>query len=582
VLTTIRQIRDLLAPGSRRRVWLLLGLMVVGTLLESLSIGVVVPVLGVLADPGWIARYPLLQSIVDWIGADSPEQLAIWAMAALVTVYTLKTAFAATLAYTETRFAYATQADISNRLYAGYMRQPWTFHLQRNSAELIRNATAEPQLFALYLLALLHLCAEGLVLVALTSLLIAVEPAGALVAVVAMGTAAALFQFITRRRVQSWGVRRQQLESGRLKQLQQGLGGAKEVKLLGREPYFERLFAQHNRGFAHTLQRQQFVSQLPRLWLEAVAVFGIALLVITLVMRDKSFSAALPTLGLFAAAAFRLLPSLNRIVGAVQTMRFRAPSLHVVHRELALVPGDGSIASTGERIVVKAIALDGVSYRYPAAVQDVLNNVTLAIDSGTTVGFIGPSGAGKSTLVDVILGLLPPSSGTVSVNGADIQRNLRAWQNSVGYVPQSIYLVDDTVRRNVAFGLPDAQIDDERVWRALRDASMEEFVRSLHQGLDTVTGERGVRLSGGQRQRIGIARALYHDPDVLVLDEATSALDGATEAEVMQAVGALHGRKTVLIIAHRLTTIANCDFVYSLAQGKAHMNSPSVSAGGAV
>lgn len=322
-MTTLRQMRDVLSPGARRKVWLLLGLMVVGTVLESLSVGIVVPVLGVLADPGWIAPNPTMQSAVDWIRADSPESLAIWAMGVLVAVYTLKTIFATTLAYAETRFAYSTQADVSNRLYFGYMRQPWTFHLQRNSAELIRNATVEPQLFALYLLAVMHLCTEGLILIALTSLLIAVEPMVATVAVAAMGSAAALFQYSTRQRVETWGVRRQELEGLRLKQLQQGLGGAKEVKLHGRERYFEQIFDQHNGGFAHTLQRQQFVSALPRLWLEAVAVFGIALLAITLVIRDKSFAAALPTLGLFAAAAFRLLPSLNRIVGSVQTMRFR-------------------------------------------------------------------------------------------------------------------------------------------------------------------------------------------------------------------------------------------------------------------
>ncbi len=567
VLHTIRQISDVLSPGARRRVWLLLALMVVGTVLESLSIGVVVPVLAVLADPSWLERHPALQSAVASVGADTPARLAVWAMGALVTLYLAKTVFAAVLAYAESHFAYATQADLSSRLYAGYLRQPWTFHLQRNSAELIRNATAEPQLLSLLLLAILHLLSESLITLALAAVLIAAEPAGAVSALLTIGGAASIFQIMTRRRVDAWGKRRLQFEGSRLKQLQQGLGGAKEVKLLGREQHFERLFTEQDRGFTHTLQRQQFVSQLPRLWLEAVAIIGIAALVITLVMRDESFGAALPTLGLFAAAAFRLLPSLNRISGALQTIRFRMPSLGLVHRELAVVAIPGRTPPQPTPIRVQRIELDRVSYRYPNAAQDVLREVSLHIEAGTTVAFIGISGAGKSTLVDVILGLLPPRGGTVRVNGDDIQTNLRIWQNSVGYVPQSIYLVDDVIRRNVAFGLPDCDIDDAAVWRALRDASMEDFVRSLPHGLDTVTGERGVRLSGGQRQRIGIARALYHDPDVLVLDEATSALDGATEADVMQAVGALHGRKTVIIIAHRLTTIAKCSDVWQLYDG---------------
>jgi ABC-type multidrug transport system fused ATPase/permease subunit len=218
-------------------------------------------------------------------------------------------------------------------------------------------------------------------------------------------------------------------------------------------------------------------------------------------------------------------------------------------------------------MAVQQVCLDDVHYRYPAATEEVLRGVSLKIDAGTTVGFIGPSGAGKSTLVDVILGLLPPTAGQVRVDGTDIHTQLRAWQRAVGYVPQTIYLTDDTIRRNVAFGLADSEIGDDAVWKALRDASIDGFVRSLPHGLDTVTGERGVRLSGGQRQRIGIARALYHDPAVLVLDEATSALDGATEADVLEAVGALHGRKTVIVIAHKRTTIAKCDVVWRLQLG---------------
>jgi ABC-type multidrug transport system fused ATPase/permease subunit len=568
VLQTIRQIRDVLSPGARRRVWLLLALMVVGTVLESLSIGIVVPVLGVLAEPAWLDRHPALQDAVNRIGADTPQRLALWAMGALVAMYVAKTAFSATLAYAETRFAYGTQADIASRLFAGYLRQPWTFHLQRNSAELIRNSTAEPQLFALFLLAVLHFLSEALIALALAALLVAAEPVGAIVALATMGGAAALFQVMTRRRIARWGQRRLALEGSRLKQLQQGLGGAKEVKLLGRERHFERLFDVQNRAFTHTLQRQQFVSQLPRLWLETVGIVGIAALVVTLVMRDDSFAAALPSLGLFAAAAFRLLPSLNRIVGALQTIRFRLPSVQVVHAELKAIEGEEAGESVaGPAMTVQQICLKDVHFRYPTASEDVLRGVSLTIDAGTTVGFIGPSGAGKSTLVDVILGLLPPTAGHVRVDGTDIHTQLRAWQRAVGYVPQTIYLTDDTIRRNVAFGLPDSEISDDAVWKALKDASLDGFVRALPQGLDTVTGERGVRLSGGQRQRIGIARALYNDPAVLVLDEATSALDNATEAEVMEAVGALHGRKTVIIIAHRLTTIAKCDVVWRLQRG---------------
>jgi ABC-type multidrug transport system fused ATPase/permease subunit len=310
------------------------------------------------------------------------------------------------------------------------------------------------------------------------------------------------------------------------------------------------------------------VQMLPRLWLELLAVVGLATLAITMLAQGREAAAIVPTLALFAVAAFRLLPAVDRVLYAAQGLRFRAPAVATLHQELAL-PDAAPTPRRGAPTPFRSeIRLSGVSFTYPDAAAPALRGVDIAVAKGEAVGFIGASGSGKSTLVDVILGLLAPQAGQVAVDGRAIQEDLRAWQDQVGYVPQSIYLTDDSLRRNVAFGIPAGEIDDTRVARALRAAQLDEFVAGLPRGAETVVGERGVRLSGGQRQRIGIARALYHDPDVLVLDEATSALDLATEHGVMQAVAALQGAKTILIVAHRLSTVAGCQRLYRLDAGR--------------
>lgn len=309
------------------------------------------------------------------------------------------------------------------------------------------------------------------------------------------------------------------------------------------------------------------LTDLPRLWLELLAVAGLVALVLVLLVQGKPPTTLLPILGVFAAAAFRIMPSANRILGALQNLRYSLPAIDKLYQEILLLNNTASNESNDTMLFQNMLTLEQVTYRYENAEHRALNGVSLNIKWGTAVGFIGTSGAGKSTLVDVILGLLTPASGRVLVDNVDIQSNLRGWQNQIGYVPQSIFLTDDSLRRNIAFGLSDDLIDDEAVLRAIKAAQLEAFVGGLSEGVNTLVGERGVRLSGGQRQRIGIARALYHDPGVLVLDEATSSLDMATEKSVMEAINALHGEKTLIIIAHRLSTVANCDWIYKMEQG---------------
>jgi ABC-type multidrug transport system fused ATPase/permease subunit len=557
----------ILTPGERRTAIGLIGLMLAGMVLETLGIGLVIPAIAVMTTRNLAAEFPGLYRALPWARTATREQLALAGMALLVAVYAVKAGFLGLLAWRQARFAYATQASLSRRLFIGYLLQPWTFHLQRNSAQLLRNITTEVGNFTAVVQACMTGSAEGLVAIGLGVLILSVEPLGALLVIGNVALAAWAFHRATRSRLVQWGESRLLHEGLRIQHLQQGLGGVKDVKVLGREHEFLEQYNRHNLANARAGERQFTLQQLPRLWLELLAVIGLAALVGVMIARGKPLDALLPTLGLFAAAAFRLMPSVVRIMVAVQTLRFCLPVLDTLRGEISLV--DVSAPTRAGRLrFSRELALDGVTFTYPGAHLPALQNVSLIVPKGASIGFIGGSGAGKSTLVDVVLGLLTPQHGHVRVDGVDIQNNLRGWQDQVGYVPQSIFLTDDSVRRNVAFGIPEDAIDDSAVRRAITAAQLDEFVASLPRGLDTTVGERGVQLSGGQRQRIGIARALYHDPPLLVLDEATSALDGATERGVMDAVGALQGSKTLLIIAHRLSTVARCDRLYRVSQGQ--------------
>lgn len=566
--STMGKLWSLLSPAERRVSLVLLGLMLIGMVLEMLGIGLVIPALAFMTHTEVITRYPLVAPWLRRLGNPTREQLVVAGMLTLVVIHTIRVSFLAFLAWRQARFTFGLQADFSQRVFTGYLRQPYTFHLQRNSAQLIRNAMSQVGDIMNVVQQGLTMATEGLVLLGTTILLMVVEPVGAVLVVTTFGLASWAFSRVTRARLARWGEARQVHEGLRIQHLQQGLGGAKDVKLLGREDDFLLQYRKHNTGSAKIGQWQSTLQALPRLWLELLAIVELAVLVLVMVARGRALDALLPTLGLFAAAAFRLMPSVSRILGAVQTVRFSVPVIDAFYAELALLemaepPKRGALLPFNE-----SLSLEGVGFRYPAAAGWALSDVTLSIPRGSSVGFIGSSGAGKSTLVDIILGLLSPETGTVRVDGIDIRANLRGWQDQIGYVAQSIYLTDDTLRRNVAFGLPSDKIDEAAVLRALRAAQLEDFVNELPQGLDTVVGERGIRLSGGQRQRIGIARALYHDPPVLVLDEATSSVDIMTERGVMESVRALHGAKTILIVAHRASTVEHCDRLFRIDRGK--------------
>ena len=565
-MSTAQQIWSILLPRQRRAGMVLFALVLIGTLLETFSIGLVVPALAFMTR-GASEPSPRLTRWLEWLGNPSSNQLILLVLLLLLGVYAFKSAFLLFVAYWQSRFVSATQASTSRRLFAIYLAQPWTFHLQRHSAELMRTIN-ESQEFSHICGIFLMTVSEALVLTGLVGLLLWFEPTGAIVVAGMLAAAAWLFNAIARPRSRRWANAQRHHAKMVIKHVQQGLGGAKDVKIRGCEQEFLEQFRHHSDGQARMAALQSLVHQVPRLWFELLAVAALLLLTAVMVWQGTPSQRLLPMLGLFATVAFRMLPSVNHMTAAVHRLRTSEPMLSGLLKELNLSNSTPSGQPAIPMPFRDSIVLENVRFRYPASRENVLDAVSIRIPHGASVGFVGGSGAGKSTLVDVILGLLPPSGGSVKVDGNDIHDNLRGWQDTIGYVSQSIYLCDDSIRRNVAFGVREKDIDEEAVQRALKAAQLDEFVANLPAGADTFVGERGVRLSGGQRQRIGIARALYHDPEVLVLDEATSALDGETEKGVMAAVNALHGTKTLIIVAHRLTTVADCDMLCRLDKGR--------------
>ena len=564
IIETVKIVWKLFTNSNRIAFTRIVVMVIIGMFLETISLGIVVPIIGILTQDDYQQKYPF---IVDIFGNLSREELISAVMVAMVLIYIVRSLFLFWSLWIQKGFSASVSGRLSQSLFSTYLRQPYMFHLQRNSSTLMRNAKNATAIVTCGVDPFLVLLTDGLVAIAMFALLIAVEPVGTLAVLLVFGLSTFVFQRTTRRRIDNWGYQVDYHETKILQHLQEGFGGAKDVKVLGRENEF---LSQHEKHLGESIRINRIynvILTLPRSFMEIITIVGLCLLVVSMVVRGRELADIVPILGLFAAAAFRVMPSINRLLMATQTLIFNRSIIASVYQDFLLDSPDSLTVKSNTKFASQLELMD-VSFQYPTAATASLQNVSLVVKRGEAVGFVGPSGAGKSTLVDVILGLFAPTSGVVKVDGQDVQQNLRNWQNQIGYVPQAIYLTDDTLRRNVAFGLNDENIDDNLVRDAIRLAQLEDFVATLPEKLDTVVGERGVRLSGGQRQRIGIARALYHNPSVLVLDEATSSLDTPTEHGVMQAVQALQGSKTVLIVAHRLSTVEYCDRLYKIENAR--------------
>ena len=554
---------DVLQSSERRSLVGVFALILIGTVLETFSVGMMIPVLSVIASD----RQEISLVFFTIEPALDKSQLIQLAVGLILAVYVLKNVFLAGSTWIQRGFLTRVTSRIAARMLEIYIRQPYAFHLRKNSSTLIRNTQDASMLVAAGIEPMLTILTEGLIAVALFTVLVVVEPVGTICVIGLLLFATFIFQRFFDQKLQRWGTLRQIQKGSIIQTIQQGLGAVKDVQVLGREEWFVNEHRERQTLDANLLRRINTVQAVPRLWLEVMAMAGLAGLVAIMLATGKDIDKIIPTVGLFAVTSFKVLPSINKLVSSKQTLKVSRSTIETIHHDLDLpIAMDSSIQNV--KFQFENVVVDQLNFKYEQSENLVLSNVNLRIQSGEAVGFVGQSGSGKSTLIDIMLGLLKPQSGSVLINGQTIENLKQSWQQQIGYIPQTIFLMDDSLRRNIAIGIADNVIDEVAIVEALKSAQLEDFVASLPEGLDTVVGERGVRLSGGQRQRIGIARALYHRPSVLVLDEATSSLDTETEHGVMQAVQALQGDKTVIIVAHRLSTVEYCDRLYRLDAGR--------------
>ncbi|MFB7138212.1 ABC transporter ATP-binding protein [Gottfriedia sp. NPDC056225] len=577
MIDTTKKLRLLFSKGEKKKFLLLFFMMIIAAALETFGIGVIVPFVGVVTNPSIIKEHASLHFLYKLFNFQSTTSFLIFSVCILLLVFIIKNIYILFFQYAQNRIILNQQVKLSRRLFEAYLSKPYIFHVQRNTSDLLRNVNIEVQsVFQGIVMNAFLLLTELLVIGCIIGLLLYTTALSTLVASILLGGSVFIFFKVFRKKVNKLSKEQQDVSGSMIKWVNQGLGASKEVKVSGKESFFADAYTTKSQINANIKRFQIMLEQSPRLFIETILVMIVLVMVLIIILQGKNTSNIVSTMALFGMAAFRLMPSINRVMAAITSIRFSKPALSVVYEDL-LTNNETYQAHTNEKInshmyKIKAftdsIELKNVSFRYPEQQEYNLKDISLSIPIGHSVAFIGESGAGKTTLVDMILGLFEPEKGSILVDGKNINEMKSLWQKKIGYIPQSIFLTDDSIRENVAFGIPKSQIDDLAVWNALEQAQLKEFVKSLPKGLDTPVGERGIRLSGGQRQRIGIARALYHNPEIIFMDEATSALDTETEKDIMTAIDGLKGEKTLIIIAHRLSTIKNCDTVFKMSNGR--------------
>lgn len=576
MFNTLRKFLQILTPDERRKLWIIWAVMVVVALFEVIGVGSITPFLGVASDPSVIQRQPILSWAYDALGFSSVQQFLV-VLGILVAVFVAaRNALMALNYYVFTRYSKMRNFTVSRRLLATYLNSPYAYFLGKNSAELSRNILSEvQQLISGFLLPLLQGVSRLIVAVFLVGFLVALNPMIAGFVALVMGGVYGIIYLIVKRRLNTLGALRLQANRERYMVTSDAFAGIKDTKLLGKERSFVRQYTDPARNMARHEATRDVIAQMPKHILEAIAFSGLVLIMVYLIATTENFQSVVPLVGVYAFAGYRLMPAMQVIFQSLAKARAHRAVVDFLFDDLqGAEPVRVGKNRRDERHPTQLplqhnIELADCTYRYPGAAAPVLDGLNLTIPANTTVGFVGATGSGKTTLIDVILALLEPETGRLLVDGVPVtDTNRRNWQANIGYVPQHIYLSDKTIRENIAFGVSPEDIDETRVRRAAETANLHEFVaHELPHGYDTVVGERGIRLSGGQRQRVGIARALYNDPAVLALDEATSALDTITEDAVMEAISSLSHQKTILLIAHRITTVQNCDQIYLLESG---------------
>ena len=559
---------------------LLLGIMIfIGGFLETLGVGAMMPVVMVLITPetllAYIQKYDFLQKICNFFHIQNVSQITIALLFALMAVYVIKNLYILLLTYKQNAFIDQNRNRMISRVMAEFLNRPYEQYLGADIPTVFRITDNDiPHAFSL-MLSLIQLASEVVVSGLIFVMMLILDAEMTLFVIVLFGVLTLLIIKVFKPRLNKIGSKNQSIQSRIAKWRIQAIYGLKDVKVLNREEFFVRNYYESGKVGANVATTYAVLNNMPRLLIETVFIVGMLGFLMLFIKGGGDMSLMVSTVSAFGVAAMRGLPSVNRINTYITQISYTQPSLDFVYQNLqegmktdAMLAERKAKAQKEKLRLEHQIELNHISFHYPDSDKDIFTDAHMVVPKGKSVGIIGTSGAGKSTVVDILLGLLHAQEGEITCDGVDIFKNYESWLAQVGYIPQSIYLVDESIRDNIAFGIDKDKINEKRIWEVLAEAQLKEFVEELPEGLDTTIGDRGVRLSGGQRQRIGIARALYHDPEILVFDEATSALDNDTEAAVMDAVNSFHGKKTMIIIAHRLNTIEKCDIVYKVEDRK--------------
>ncbi len=578
MIKILKRLNVLLDGKQKRRMVLIIFLMLIGGILESLSISVVIPVMQAVIDPVKLMENKYAAMVYDRLHLSSSMQLTMILMAALIVAFVLKNLFLFLQNVVQLRFVYTNQFATSRKLMINFMERKYEYYLNADTAVIQRNITSDVNNMYALILTILQFTSEIVVFICLAAVLLMVDAKMILSITALLLVMLIIIKKVLRPIMYKAGQDNQDYYSGLFKWINEAVAGIKEIKVANKENYFITEYAKCGAGYVNAVQKYNIFNSTPRLLIETVCIAGLVAYMMVVVAHGASVDELLPQIAVFGLAAMRLLPSANRINNYTTSISYLEPFLWNVSDNLKEDINDKDmiydVSSYAKPVEVtklpltKEIRLENITYKYPNTDVLIFDNANMTIPIGEAVGVVGTSGAGKTTIIDILLGLLDLQSGSILADRVNVNSNYKGWLKNIGYIPQTIFMLDSTIRKNVAFGYADEDIDDERVWAVLKEAQLDEFVRGLPEGLDTSIGERGIRLSGGQRQRIGIARALFEDPELLVLDEATSALDNETEAAIMDSINILAGKKTLVIIAHRLQTIEKCNMVYRVENGK--------------
>lgn len=533
-------------------------------LLEILGLGILIPAISILLDPDFIKSSNALSLIRDLLSNLSDLEFLYLSLIFIIIVFFVKTIYLIFLTYTQNKFLNNTIVNITNNLFKYYLSQEYIFHVNNNSSQLIKNLHIVISQLNTYLISFISLITEGGFLIAIISTLIYIEPLGAITIGLTYGLLSFVFLNGTKKKLEKWSKLRLEADGKVFKIASEGFGAIKDLLILNKANYFQTQFNTTNNLKGILSTKQSTLSQVPRFYFEFISVLGLMSFIVILLLKGIELNVLIGTIGVFVAATFRVIPSLNRIVTALQNLKFYKNSLDIVFNEIK----DFSHLKrkqVSEKIenFENCIELKDISFYYKKE-KKIFENINLKIKKGESIGIIGESGSGKSTLVDLFIGLHKPTSGSIFIDKKEVKNNNYSLMNLVGYVSQTIYLTDDTIKNNIAFGVDEQNISEKKIYKIIKQVQLEKFINSLENGIETRTGERGVQLSGGQRQRIAIARALYNNPQIIILDEATSALDSETEAEIMKTISIFKGKKTIIIIAHRKSALTICDSIYNV------------------